>query len=1074
MKRAITALLILTLLAIQPVAAEWDAIADLRARAEKIREDQAKAREALSAIEGKARDLLNQRAEVATQLEKLKKEQIRVRGFQLWNAFVGSMGASFDALQKVNPGTQAFLAGATFVTDRVYDAMKTKGDMQARLNRLDDKVKSMSPKLRMLQKAYSMTPQEVADQLVARRMIENTWLQRWTDTPEKIAESKSVVTGKGTFILEAMGPAITELEGILSEMDGILQTLMAQTPGLRLETKRLPAELHDIERHIQLQEQLKQSAIPPLPEPATVDMKAAREYAAAGQEIVQSMQKLVSNQIGCQEHWNLMSAARNGAYRTNNERINKAYGNVARSCGGSSSEACKSAWAAFYNYASAEGKALRDALEAAQKTNNELIKSEREGPVRGFSKDLIALRNGTLFIRGKEHKFRDVAGSGEGLAHNIWGNVFWKQSWSLPIWTPSGGIHGAKKRYTDWLQRLEEAKKQLGDIDSLARDESGTASGMSAQAPRMAEELMRKRALWGCYHSDLDYGDNTSSPESDLRWLNGFDEMFQSTVEAGKQQAKDYLEMIDDALTRARVGADVMAGEEEVIRTATAAIETRRAAVAAYNPSQMDVAGTRVRDHLGYFKISHEGLRDLRQMIQEFADEKKLEAYARTLVWGEPTYDPKALHVFDRQGVEQLRKSMGQQAAAIQNAREAYQNARQRAEDAQRAFSGKLASMRSALQNVLPEQAVMLEDDKVYQDVLDRIRWAFMGSSNWYAFYDLYGHSFQNFSMADPADFGEPTFGLIPLMEQYTVVAEQYLALVNPMVENIKNAVREAKQIEAIAKRVAGNTGWAQLSQSSFSAQVDKVRKEVMEIYDPLQKQGRAGYGSPLDNALRAFNQAVGRLAAANSEYNAAQRLSARLGELSDRIARFLSGGGDIETGEALSVELRPEIASSGLAAAYAGRHGNVGAALSHLRGQEQPLVDWLAKARAEKAMKQTGAVQRFYEEFAQAYSSMNLSRLTRMMTSDWRADDADLIDLEDTLSNSFRVFDRVQFKVQGLSIQPSGPDRFEASYSATITGHINQLGLKHEETARVTDTVVNTPDGLKIQRTRGGRLWLQ
>jgi len=1074
MKRALAAVFALALLVSLPVAADYDPVAELRVRAAKLKVEESKAREAVAAVEGKYQSLLTQRSEVATQVEKLKREKLRVRGFQMWNAFAGSMGATFDVLQKVNPGANAFVAAAGFVTDQVYGAMNTSGSIPARLNKLDAKVKSLSPKLRMLQKAYSMTPQEVADQLVVRKMVENTWVQRWQNTPEVIAESKSVVTGKGTFILEAMDPAITELEEILAEMDGVLRDLAQLTPNLKLDAKRLPSELRDVERQIEAQEQIKRQAIPPLPEPATVDMNAARDYAAAGQEMVRALQSLSDNQIGCHEHSQRQTAAYNGANRTYSTRVSAAYNRLRGACSGSSSEACTAAWRAFYAYANAEHTAYRNAIEGAQKSIRQMLEAERDGPVRSFNRDMDALRDSTLFIQGRERVFATSVWGGASLANWIWGDIHWMRNWSLPVMAPIGGLTGSGRRYAEWLKMLEDSKAHLDEAERRAGNESGAARALSGRTPSLDQQLMRKRALWDCHGWFVRYANGRSSPEGDLRWLHGFDEAFQSAVEANQEKAKDYQEMLLEALMKARAAAPIMAGEEEIVRLASAALEARRAAMRAYDPYRLDVSGGRVRDFLAAYQISHEGMRELERMVQEFADEKKLEAYARTLVMGEPTYNPRAIYVLDRKGVEDLRKNMGRQVAAIDNAREAFQNARRQAEDAYGAMSSRLENIRSSIQNLLPEQAMLLEEDRVFKEVLERQWWDAWRSNSQFSYYDATGQSLYQLVLPDPADFGESSYGLIPLMEKYIPLAEKYLALVNPMIENVRSAVREAKQIDKLSERVTGNSGWAQLSRSGFAAQIAGVRKEVMAIYEPMQKKGKAWGGSPLDLALRGFNLAVARLASVNSEVNSARDQAEQLQTLSARVGQFLASPGSLEAGEALSGEVAGAISPGGMASAYARQHAPVNAALTSLNGQAQALTTWLARTRAEQAMQQVGAVQRFYEEFAQAYSSMNLSRLTRMMTPDWRADDADLSDLEDTLSNSFRVFDRIQFKIQGLSIQPSGPDRFEASYSATITGHINQLGLKHEETARVSDTVVNTPDGMKIQRTRGGRLWLQ
>lgn len=131
----------------------------------------------------------------------------------------------------------------------------------------------------------------------------------------------------------------------------------------------------------------------------------------------------------------------------------------------------------------------------------------------------------------------------------------------------------------------------------------------------------------------------------------------------------------------------------------------------------------------------------------------------------------------------------------------------------------------------------------------------------------------------------------------------------------------------------------------------------------------------------------------------------------------------------------------------------------------------------AEAMRKQAGteSVRKLYADFTAAYQDKALSRLTRFLTTDWKASDgADVSDLEDNLSNSFRVFDRVQYAIDNLNISLLDGGRFQVSYSVTITGQIHGMNLKHQESSNVTDTVVLTPDGPKIQSTQGGKPWLQ
>ena len=145
-------------------------------------------------------------------------------------------------------------------------------------------------------------------------------------------------------------------------------------------------------------------------------------------------------------------------------------------------------------------------------------------------------------------------------------------------------------------------------------------------------------------------------------------------------------------------------------------------------------------------------------------------------------------------------------------------------------------------------------------------------------------------------------------------------------------------------------------------------------------------------------------------------------------------------------------------------------------RQEAEAQAQRVREEQARQAEKTTqSSVQKLYQDFASAYQSRNLRGLLRYMSDDWKAaDGSDLRDLEDILDNSFRVFDRITFVISGLAIQPSGNGRYNVSYSTTITGHINQMNIKHQETAQVQDTVILTPAGPKIESTRGGRIWLK
>lgn len=113
--------------------------------------------------------------------------------------------------------------------------------------------------------------------------------------------------------------------------------------------------------------------------------------------------------------------------------------------------------------------------------------------------------------------------------------------------------------------------------------------------------------------------------------------------------------------------------------------------------------------------------------------------------------------------------------------------------------------------------------------------------------------------------------------------------------------------------------------------------------------------------------------------------------------------------------------------------------------------------------------IRELYQKFVQAYQAKNLSGVVRAMSPQWQASDGSgLADLEDTLRNSFRVFDVIQFRIDGLQVQKGGTDTYNVSYAATLSGRINRLNIKHEETSNVQDVVKLTPDGPRIVKTQG------
>ncbi len=118
-------------------------------------------------------------------------------------------------------------------------------------------------------------------------------------------------------------------------------------------------------------------------------------------------------------------------------------------------------------------------------------------------------------------------------------------------------------------------------------------------------------------------------------------------------------------------------------------------------------------------------------------------------------------------------------------------------------------------------------------------------------------------------------------------------------------------------------------------------------------------------------------------------------------------------------------------------------------------------------------AIQALYRQFSSDYTSKNLGGLLNLVSESWSSSNgSDISDLEDVLDNSFETFDKISFKISGLTVQPSGDGKYQVSYRASITGHISSQGIKHEDESQVTEVVGREDGEWRILQTSAGQYW--
>jgi hypothetical protein len=117
--------------------------------------------------------------------------------------------------------------------------------------------------------------------------------------------------------------------------------------------------------------------------------------------------------------------------------------------------------------------------------------------------------------------------------------------------------------------------------------------------------------------------------------------------------------------------------------------------------------------------------------------------------------------------------------------------------------------------------------------------------------------------------------------------------------------------------------------------------------------------------------------------------------------------------------------------------------------------------------------IRNFYQSFADAYSSKDIDALVAKLSESWTsATGSDLMDLEDIIDNSFSIFDRIEYGVSGLTIQPVESGQFEVKYQSKIVGYISDQGIHHTEVTEITEILGYEDGEIRILKTTSGQFW--
>lgn len=1071
--------LFLTAIAPRHVYGEYDPIAEIQAKLAKAQEEKQKTDDAIQALKPKLQELENAKTALQDTKDRLEQLRQKMRAIRAWNLFVTVMGGTMDVIQKVNPGSSVVIAAANFIQDRVQDKLKDtdkKNQITMRVKRMSELAASLSPKVRMVERNLQLTPQQVADQLVAMGRVDNDWVQGWNRTPDVVAQSDAVVVAKIEFVLEALGPAIEEVTSLIAEIEALLADLYAELGALESDAKRLTEEVHDWERQLELQGVLKESMKPPqAPAPVTVDVYngPSKDYGTAAGEMTTAWNDLKACKIDGGGYWALRQAAYYAANRKQWE-ILKPYSDTVNTasqafwacrdapCHDATMPRYQAAIAAYSAATAREQAAYKSAVLDTMKALDQEAQRERERYDAFFArlknwqsiKIQIPYTVYSLEKMNYEYTVENGAYTGQWLAMGAWaGSQTFRNMVDGTRATWVSSLYDIRKQYEDFNKAVQDMKNKMREALADMKAADNAASGIASQAPSLADELKPNIEVWQYVGGTYWWGDLRELH----RRLAFYQPEFNAAAKVSRAQADELMQDMEENATRAAAAASAVSAVGTVLDSAAKSLDAKKRLLAA-SRTNLDPGGTSMRTFLKGVGMGTENIKILQDLLQKLTTPEQIEAHVLTLLPDQPEYDRNWRPIPTKDLIDTYRQNYRKVAAQIQTNRDAYSQAFKEYQTADSALGAGLKSLKTAFLAIYPQQIGIFDKTALLSETSRRT--SNEGSSDSYLL---------SYFLQDPADFADFTYGLQEIIDQYVQLAERYHQIVDPVLAKVKAEGRgEARKLMELKSKVTSSYGSLMgADQATFSSTINGFSNEASALIDPLQRQGYAQQGSAV---AKAYGEVLSAIMWVSSDYYARQRIRDAITDIDSHMngARsFLQnpdtfGGNEGAAGWATTLEND----AKGFASF---NNAEINSRLAAIPGLVSQLRQYLGRDGA--AMKQK--VQALYDGFKAAYEEKNDSLVVACLADTWQAEGTTISDFQKNIRTIFRVFDEVRYVISNLQINKTGEKTFTTSYDVTITSRIYKRNLKHEEKSSVSEEVVIDPSGkARISRTLGGKFW--
>ncbi|MDP2832493.1 MAG: hypothetical protein Q8Q28_04185 [Pseudomonadota bacterium] len=872
----------------------------------------------------------------------------------------------------------------------------------------------------------------------AEQVANRGWLQK-TLAGNKLSD-ELVALKRAQFLLRDGTAAEQALEQLKAALLAKQQQILGTIELLERYEKGAEEGIRSWERNLEVTRTLVQVSKAPPTTPVTWVSNASYDFSSAAEKMRGALVALKDNKIDCNGYDTNVGNAHSGAARYRSERINDACRHVSWDSPG-----CASTRATV-------GQAYESQVNGTLTSLAEDFRATREGPVAGFLKRLDVWQHTPLSIPNDywDKTWLEVEGgryAGNDLATSIYAyslnfSPVVAENWFVP---ESFGLNlEGLRSYT--YTNLFYAQSQLEQAQSWSRetrlqaDKAASSDRIGRQlasdAGDLAKTLEPHRHYWGC----------VAGRELNHDWihLRRFAATYPPVADDGARRVVSILDWIQKEQSNATRVVSLLAAERGILELVGGGEEQARrlgeAARAAGGSLNYGLDPYPLWSLLKRYGIQDQAIKEIEAALPKLKDIDFAIAFALEQGGSQPGYNPNPKTIHDADMLAQIKERLSKTGAArIANQGE-YRDLYHETKRIQERIASRVGSLRSGLAAVIGHDA---------------------GPGTPVVFHpDGY---------VVPNDLPDPTLGVFEQFERYAKVAAQYHAIIGPMQPWTFPLYGDLKKLheqvetegDGRAARTAGFSEW-------HATQMNELLRlqKVASMNGHRRIDPAAPFGKLARDVMNRLHDLASRVTLRERVMHVSETLVQLLKGGEAYLAHPETQGGAAVAGDWLRYLAEP--LQGGSEASSLRGSGNIAGLLDQISGLRQRIDAWRARGGET-------AVHKLYAEFAAAYQARDVGRLTRLMARDWKAGDgSDRNDLEDILGNSFRVFDRIRFLIQGMQIRALGDDRYSVSYGVTLSGEIQQSGLKHQESSQVEDIVSVGPEGARISSTRGGQLWLR